>query len=73
MADNASLSSSFANPSNNHLAATLNTKSHIGITVFAPVKLHKHNFLIWKSQVLPTIRENDLESFIDGSKVVSTL
>ncbi|KAH9778852.1 hypothetical protein KPL71_007491 [Citrus sinensis] len=33
----------------------------------APVKLDRGNYIMWKAQVLPTIRGNGLENFIDGT------
>ncbi|KAL9426374.1 hypothetical protein AB3S75_033203 [Citrus x aurantiifolia] len=37
-----------------------------------PVKLDRQNFMIWKSQVLPSILGNNLESLINGAKLVPT-
>ena len=37
-----------------------------------PVKLDRHNSMIRKSQVLPSIRGNNLESLINGANLVPT-
>ena len=33
-----------------------------------PIKLDRQNYLMWKSQVLPSIRGNELEGFINNTK-----
>lgn len=33
-----------------------------------PIKLDRQNYLMWKSQVLPSIRGNELEGFINSTK-----
>ncbi|KAL9408620.1 hypothetical protein AB3S75_047072 [Citrus x aurantiifolia] len=32
-----------------------------------PIKLTQNNFMLWRSQVISSIRANELEGFIDGS------
>ena len=34
-----------------------------------PIKLTQSNFMLWKSQVISSIRANELEGFVDGSHV----
>ena len=51
-------------------APILNTIVNSAISSFTfntPVKLDQSNFLIWRSQVLASIRGNRLEKFIDDS------
>lgn len=33
-----------------------------------PVKLDQNNFIIWRTQILTTIKGNGLESFINGDR-----
>ncbi|KAH9663756.1 retrovirus-related pol polyprotein from transposon RE1 [Citrus sinensis] len=47
-----------------NLAANSTT---VSFTFNTPVKLDQSNYLIWRSQVLASIRGNRLEKFIDGS------
>ncbi|KAL9451702.1 hypothetical protein AB3S75_013303 [Citrus x aurantiifolia] len=32
-----------------------------------PIKLTQSNFMLWRSQVISSIRANELEGFVDGS------
>ena len=53
-----------------NLASSLNTTTNsttVNFTFNTPVKLDQSNYLIWKSQVLASIRGNRLEKFIDES------
>ena len=57
-----------------NLASSLNqvhnTAAHsttVNFTFNTPVKLDQSNYLIWRSQVLASIRGNRLEKFIDES------
>ncbi|KAH9717402.1 retrovirus-related pol polyprotein from transposon RE2 [Citrus sinensis] len=34
-----------------------------------PIKLNQNNFMLWRSQVISSIRTNELEGFIDGSHI----
>ena len=34
-----------------------------------PIKLTQNNFMLWRSQVISSIRANELEGFVDGSHV----
>ena len=34
-----------------------------------PIKLNQNNFILWRSQVISSIRANELEGFIDGSHI----
>ncbi|KAH9682619.1 retrovirus-related pol polyprotein from transposon RE1 [Citrus sinensis] len=38
-------------------------------TFTTPIKLDRSNYLIWKSQILSSVRANELESLLDGSKI----
>ncbi|KAH9782897.1 retrovirus-related pol polyprotein from transposon RE1 [Citrus sinensis] len=42
------------------------------IEVYTDADWARQNFMIWKSQVLPSIRGNNLESLINGAKLVPT-
>ena len=33
------------------------------------IKLDRSNYMIWKSQILSSVRANDIEGFLDGSKI----
>lgn len=35
------------------------------------IKLDRHNFVLWKSQILPVLRGHDLEGYADGSLLCS--
>ncbi|KAL9411275.1 hypothetical protein AB3S75_044965 [Citrus x aurantiifolia] len=59
----ANLASSSSHQTQN-LAANSTT---VSFTFNSPVKLDQSNYLIWRSQVLASIRGNRLEKFIDGS------
>ena len=57
-----------------HLASSSNTvhnaainSSTVTFSFNTPVKLDQSNYLIWRSQVLASIRGNRLEKFIDES------
>ena len=43
--------------------------THVTFTFNTPIKLDQSNYLIWKSQVLASIRGNRLEKFIDNSTI----
>lgn len=48
---------------------SLNTNASSSITTFTfttPIKLDKSNYTIWKSQILSSVRSNELESLLDG-------
>ena len=34
-----------------------------------PIKLNQNNFMLWRSQVISSIRTNEIEGFIDGSHI----
>ncbi|KAH9750213.1 retrovirus-related pol polyprotein from transposon RE1 [Citrus sinensis] len=54
--------------SSSHQTQNLPTNSTtVSFTFNTPVKLDQSNYLIWRSQVLASIRGNRLEKFIDGS------
>ncbi|KAL9438183.1 hypothetical protein AB3S75_023949 [Citrus x aurantiifolia] len=38
-------------------------------TVTNPIKRDRSNYMIWKQQVLSSIRGNGLEGYIDGSRI----
>ena len=38
-------------------------------TFTTPIKLDRSNYLIWKSQILSSVRANELESLLDGSRI----
>ena len=42
--------------------------SQINFSFNTPIKLDRSNYLLWRSQVLASIRGNRLEGFIDGTK-----
>lgn len=52
-------------PNNTSPANNLNISA---FTFTALIKLDNNNFLLWKSQVLASIRANDLESFVNRGK-----
>lgn len=41
----------------------------LNISSLISMKLENHNYLLWKSQLLPILRANNLEGFVDGSLV----
>ena len=48
----------------------INQSSHISFSFSTPVKLDRSNFMIWRKQVLTTIRGNRLEDFISGNQII---
>ncbi|KAJ4722439.1 Retrovirus-related Pol polyprotein from transposon TNT 1-94 [Melia azedarach] len=52
--------------------STLNNQQvsqpNASFVLVAPIKLTNANYLLWKTQVLPSIRANGLEAYIDGNK-----
>ncbi|KAH9693065.1 retrovirus-related pol polyprotein from transposon RE1 [Citrus sinensis] len=63
------------NPNNNTRNMTLVNASptqHITSNTYVftnPIKLTQNNFMLWKSQVISSIRANELEGFINGSHI----
>ena len=52
--------------------SSLSTNISSSATTFTfttPIKLDRSNYLIWKSQILSSVRANELESLLDGSKI----
>ncbi|KAH9766800.1 retrovirus-related pol polyprotein from transposon RE1 [Citrus sinensis] len=52
--------------------SSLNTNISSSATTFTfttPIKLDRSNYLIWKSQILSSVRANELESVLDGSRI----
>lgn len=48
----------------------INVSSSISTFTFTiPIKLDMSNYMIWKSQILSSVRANDLESLLDGSRI----
>ncbi|KAH9677665.1 retrovirus-related pol polyprotein from transposon RE1 [Citrus sinensis] len=62
----ASSSSTTSNPNQ----MNINQSSHISFSFSTPVKLDRSNFMIWRKQVLTTIRGNRLEDFISGNQII---
>ncbi|KAJ4711692.1 Retrovirus-related Pol polyprotein from transposon TNT 1-94 [Melia azedarach] len=60
--------------SSNSNATTLNpsstTQPNTSFVFAAPIKLAHSNYLLWKTQVLPSIRANGLEDFIDENQQI---
>ena len=47
-----------------------NVSSSISSSTFTtPIKLDRSNYMIWKSKILSSVQANDLEGFLDGSKI----
>ena len=63
------------NPNNNTRNMTIVNASptqHITSNTYVftnPIKLTQNNFMLWKSQVISSIRANELEGFINGSHI----
>ena len=53
-----------ATSSNQNTVATQTTFSFI-----TPIKLDRSNYMLWKNQVLASIRGNRLEGYINGEKI----
>ncbi|KAH9725755.1 retrovirus-related pol polyprotein from transposon RE2 [Citrus sinensis] len=51
-----------------HINITAANISQINFSFNTPIKLDRSNYLLWRSQVLASIRGNRLEGFIDGTK-----
>ena len=51
--------------SSNHTSNVHANSTNFSFTFNTPVKLDQSNYLIWRSQVLASIRGNRLEKFID--------
>ncbi|XP_075103758.1 uncharacterized protein LOC142178326 [Nicotiana tabacum] len=58
-------SSSITNVSNNH--STISSPFSNNISQSYIIKLDRNNYVLWRSQVLPTLRGHDLEGYMDGS------
>ena len=41
-------------------------QSNLSFSFITPVKLDQNNFIMWRTQVLTSIKGNDLEGFING-------
>lgn len=52
--------------SSNHNAQNTNQFSEVTFSFITSAKLDRSNYMIWKSQVLSSIRGNRLEGFING-------
>ena len=53
--------------SSSNSPATSSHSSVISMPSVATVKLNHDNFLLWKAQLIPYFREQDLFGYIDGS------
>ena len=53
--------------SSNQIQNTPTVSTTVSFTFNTPVKLDQANYLIWRSQVLASIRGNRLEKLIDDS------
>ena len=42
------------------------TQSNSSYSFVIPIKLDQNNFILWRTQVLASIKGNDLEGFING-------
>ena len=53
---------------------TTNTNQSIQITFsfITPIKLDRSNYMLWRNQVLASIRGNRLEGYINGEKTTPT-
>ena len=51
-------------------STTSNQSSYISFSFSTPVKLDRSNFMIWRKQVLTTLRGNHLEDFISGNQII---
>ena len=52
-------------------SSSINTNINFTISSFSftsPIKLDRSNYMIWKSQILSSVRANGLEDLLDGSK-----
>ncbi|KAL9447356.1 hypothetical protein AB3S75_014926 [Citrus x aurantiifolia] len=58
--------SSFRNQTTNNT----NQSTQINFSFTNPIKLDRSNYLLWRSQVLASIRSNRLEDFVTGAKSV---
>lgn len=56
-----------ASPSQTLVNHTAVNSTNVTFTFNAPVKLDQSNYLIWRSQILASIRGNRLQKFIDDS------
>lgn len=50
-----------------HIDQVKPNQTNFSFTV--PIKLDRNNCMLWKSQVLPAIRGNNLETLITGAQV----
>ncbi|KAL9432884.1 hypothetical protein AB3S75_027825 [Citrus x aurantiifolia] len=57
-----------ASSSNPIVNTNTNSISSTNFSFITPVKSDQINYLIWRSQVLASIRGNRLEGFINGTK-----
>ncbi|KAL5733150.1 hypothetical protein ACOSP7_032493 [Xanthoceras sorbifolium] len=65
-------STSIRNGADSHTSASAQVQAssfpnHLNFNL--PLKLDQDNYVLWKSQVLPTIRAFDLEEFIFGETI----
>ena len=44
------------------------TQNNNSFSFVTPVKLDQNNFILWRTQVLTSIKGNDLEGFINGDQ-----
>ena len=58
--------SSFRNQTTNNTNQTV----QINFSFTNPIKLDRSNYLLWRSQVLVSIRGNRLEDFVTGARLV---
>ncbi|KAL9451424.1 hypothetical protein AB3S75_013063 [Citrus x aurantiifolia] len=44
------------------------TQSNASFSFITPVKLDQNNFILWRTQVLTSIKGNGLEGFVNGDR-----
>ena len=54
--------------------ASVNSNTNVSsstssFTFTTPIKFDHSNYMIWKSQIQSLVRANDLEGFLDGTKI----
>ena len=59
---------SFSTQQRNVTTAETNQPNQIKFSFNTPIKLNRSNYLLWRFQVLASIRGNPLEDFINGTK-----
>ena len=42
---------------------------HVTFTNSSTVRLDQHNFIVWRKQVLTTVRDHKLQAFLSGSSI----